>query len=382
MNKIEEKIKKLCPEGVKKVKLGDVCEFNRGNTITKKDTIEGSVPVIAGGKTPAYYHNEANRHEKTVVVAGSGAYAGYVSFWKCPIFLSDAFSVDPKDDMIPEFLFLLLESKQKQIYTLQKGAGVPHVHGKDLSQFPIPLPPLSVQQEIVRVLDSFSSLQSKLEEELEARQKQMEYYREKLLTFGKDDKSVKWMKLGDCIVDCFSGATPSTTKKEYWDGGTIPWMSSGEVHKENVYSVEKNITKLGFDNCSTRMVPVNSVVIALAGQGKTRGCVAVTKIPLCTNQSLCSIVTNSDIIRYDYLYYYLKNKYMELRNISSGDGTRGGLNLTMIKNYQLFVPPLSRQKEIVSTLDTISSLIDNLKAEIELRKSQYEYYREKLLTFE
>lgn len=181
-----------------------------------------------------------------------------------------------------------------------------------------------------------------------------------------------------------AGATPSTTKREYWDNGTINWMNSGEVNLGEVKNTEKKITKLGYDNSSTKLLPVNTVVIALAGQGKTRGTVAITRIPLCTNQSLCGIITNEYVLS-DYLRYYLQTQYQKLRDVSSGDGTRGGLNLKMISKYIVPVPPISKQKEIVDILDKFDTycndLTKGLPAEIEARKKQYEYYRDKLLSF-
>jgi type I restriction enzyme S subunit len=162
-------------------------------------------------------------------------------------------------------------------------------------------------------------------------------------------------------------------------------MSSGEVNKGKIYDTETKISQLGYDSCSTKMVPPNTVVIALAGQGKTRGTVAITKISLCTNQSLCSVVIENESINSDYVFYYLKTQYQQLRSISSGDGTRGGLNLQMIRNYRIPIPPLSEQKKIVSILDKFDALVNDisigLPAEIEARRKQYEYYRNRLLTF-
>ena len=191
------------------------------------------------------------------------------------------------------------------------------------------------------------------------------------------------MKIGS-FAELYAGATPLTSKKEYWDSGTIPWMSSGEVNLGEVYSTEKKITQLGYDNSSTKMLPKNTVVLALAGQGKTRGTVAITRIPLCTNQSLCGIVTN-EMVSSDYLRYYLQTQYMKLREISSGDGTRGGLNLKMINEYVVPVPSLHEQQRIVDTLDKFDSYCNDitkgLPAEIQFRQQQYEYYRDKLLSF-
>ncbi|MDD3138949.1 MAG: restriction endonuclease subunit S [Lachnospiraceae bacterium] len=187
---------------------------------------------------------------------------------------------------------------------------------------------------------------------------------------------VEYRNIGD-IATCFPGATPKTSIPEYWENGTIPWMSSGEVNYREVTFTEKKITQLGYDNTSTKMVPVNSVVIALAGQGKTRGTVAITRIPLCTNQSLCAIIPKSNIIS-EFLLHFLRSQYQQLRDVSSGDGTRGGLNLKMINAYKIPVPPRPIQEEIVRILDNFTELT----AELTARKIQYEYYRNELLKFD
>lgn len=194
---------------------------------------------------------------------------------------------------------------------------------------------------------------------------------------------VVFVKLGE-IAKCYSGATPSKAVKDYWEGGTISWMNSGEVNQGRVYYTENKITQRGFDSCSTKMVPPHTVVIALAGQGKTRGTVAITEIELCTNQSLCAIEVNETIDSY-FLWHYLKGQYQALRRISSGDGTRGGLNQEMIRSFEVPVPPLEVQREIVKILDNFSELtakiIAELTKELAARKKQYEYYRDQLLSF-
>ena len=195
---------------------------------------------------------------------------------------------------------------------------------------------------------------------------------------------VEYKRIGDFAM-CFPGATPKTTHPEYWENGTIPWMSSGEVNQEEVTFTEKKITQKGYDETSTKMVPVGTVVIALAGQGKTRGKVAITRIPLCTNQSLCAIVVDETVIS-KYLFHYLRSQYARIREISSGDGTRGGLNLKMIKAYVVPVPPIEVQEEIVRILDRYTEkkdeLTQNLMTEITARNTQYGYYRDKLLKAE
>lgn len=197
-------------------------------------------------------------------------------------------------------------------------------------------------------------------------------------------EGVEFIKLGE-VAKCYSGATPKTGVANYWENGTIPWMNSGEVNLGKVFYTEKRITQAGFNSCSTKIVPPHTVVIALAGQGKTRGSVAITEIELCTNQSLCAIDVDRSIVNSYYLWHYLRSQYQQLRKISSGDGTRGGLNQNMIRNYEIPVPPLSVQQEIVRILDSFTALEaeleTKLEAELDCRKRQYEYYRDELFNF-
>lgn len=173
--------------------LGEVAEFRRGTAITKKQTTVGKVPVIANGPLPTYQHGESNREGETIVIARSGAYAGYVSFWNQPIFLTDAFSVHPNNNVLtPKFAYYFLKNKQSHIHSMKKGAGVPHVRVKEFESYKIPIPPLAEQERIVSILDKFDTLTTSISEglpkEIEIRKKQYEYYRDKLLTFATTDE--------------------------------------------------------------------------------------------------------------------------------------------------------------------------------------------------
>lgn len=167
--------------------------------------------------------------------------------------------------------------------------------------------------------------------------------------FGSEKENVKHypiQTIGE-FAECYPGATPSTKKKEYWNGGNIPWMSSGEVYKEHVYDTDQKITAAGYQNASTKMVPPHSIVIALAGQGRTRGTVAINEIELCTNQSLCAVIPDNRVILTDYLFQDLKNRYEELREMSTVPGGRGGLSLTIINKVPVLVPPIDKQQAYV-----------------------------------
>ena len=154
------------------------------------------------------------------------------------------------------------------------------------------------------------------------------------------------MTIGE-FANCFAGATPSTSHPEYWENGRIRWMSSGEVHKGHVEDTDSRITELGYKSASTRMVPIHSIVIAIAGQGKTRGTVAITEVDLCTNQSLCAIVPD-ERVNYSYLYHNLQGRYLELRGLSGDVNGRGGLNLKIIQKIPVILPPIEKQQQFAS----------------------------------
>ena len=182
----------------------------------------------------------------------------------------------------------------------------------------------------------------------------------------------------DISSDIYAGATPETKVPEYWKNGTIPWLASGEIHKRRICQTEKSITEKGYLSSSTKMLPENCVLIALAGQGKTRGTVAVNKIPLCTNQSIAAIIPNN--CYYQYLYYFLDIRYNNLREISSGDGTRGGLNLNLISNYPVTLPPLPEQQKIADILTTQDKVIELKEQLLAKKQQQKKYLMQQLLT--
>jgi type I restriction enzyme S subunit len=210
-------------------------------------------------------------------------------------------------------------------------------------------------------------------------------YIEKLL----DGVEVAWVALGLVAKKIYSGGTPDTKNSEYWVNGTIPWMSSGEVNLKIIEGTEKFISEAGFNNSSAKWIPKDSIVMALAGQGKTRGKVARTRIDLTTNQSLAALTFDERQIDAGYIFHFLEIQYENLRQISSGDSGRGGLNLKMIASYKVPIPcpdnpkkSLEIQAEIVRILDTFTELTAALTAELNARKKQYNHYRDQLLSFE
>lgn len=142
----------------------------------------------------------------------------------------------------------------------------------------------------------------------------------------------------------------------YWNPKEIPWMSSGEVNKIRLNETDNMISKEGLENSSARWVKENSIVIALAGQGKTRGTVAVNNIPLTTNQSIAAIEPD-ETLNFEFVFQNLSKRYDELRMMSSGDGTRGGLNKKIIYDIIIAAPILEEQQKIGSFFKQLDNLI-------------------------
>lgn len=184
-------------------------------------------------------------------------------------------------------------------------------------------------------------------------------------------------KLGK-ITKTTAGGTPSTQKTEYW-GGNIKWMSSGDLNLKKIFDVEGRISEIGLKNSSTKIIPPKCILIGLAGQGKTRGTVAINLIELCTNQSVAAIFPSKEFHE-EYLYYNLDFRYNELRQLSTGDGGRGGLNLNIINSISVPLPSLPEQQKIAEILSTFDEAINTTRQIIKELKVRNKGLANQLLT--
>ena len=250
----------------------------------------------------------------------------------------------------------------------------------------IPIPPLSVQRKLVEILDKFTELEAELEAELDCRKRQYEYYRNKLLAFDMLNtppeklNSINWLTIKDISKNISSGGTPRSNNATYY-GGDIPWLRTQEVNFSDIWDTEVKITKEGMDASSAKYIPANCVIIAM--YGATVGRVGINKIPLTTNQACANIEVDENIALYRYVFHYLSSQYEYIRSLGAGSQTN--INARIVKGLKIPLPPLSEQQRIVSILDKFdtltSSISEGLPKEIELRRKQYEYYREQLLSF-
>jgi len=359
-------------------KLGEVCTFNRGRTITAKDAIEGDVPVIAGGQTPSYYHNESNRTGESITVAGSGAYAGFIAYWNQPIFVSDAFTVDPAEGLLHKYVFQWLRMNQQRVYETQKGAGVPHVHGKDIAGFIIPIPSLEEQTRIVGILDTFTSAIDNLKEQIAQRRKQYEHYRDQLLDLeGKPGVEMK--TLGEvCEI---SGDYGLSAPSKQFDGVRYLRITditdSGGLNDEYVSAdLKEDVSK----------EPLVDGDILFARTGATVGKTLIYK--RCFGKCLFAgylirYRVRKQIVLPQYLFHFTHStNYYNWISGSLAVGAQPNISAQRYNQLQFPLPSLQEQQRIVSILDTFEASIQNLETQLKEREKQYEYYRNKLLTFE
>lgn len=189
MSKLNELINQYCPNGVEYRKIGDIAKVLRGKRLTKDQlSEENEFPVYHGGLEPLGFYSEKNRAANTVMIINVGASAGTVGFCDREFWSSDGcFCISHNEVTIPKYIYLALSSQERYIVSKVRHAGIPTLDAKIVEEMLIPVPPIPVQREIVRILDHFAELtiqlRKELEEEYNARQKQYEYYRDKLLTF-------------------------------------------------------------------------------------------------------------------------------------------------------------------------------------------------------
>ena len=385
MNTIKQLIDKYCPDGVEYKKLGEVCNINRGVRVVRKDLqLEGEIPVYQNSLMPLGYFNKSNCPKESVYVISAGA-AGDIGYSQIPFWAADdCLFFENLQGLQQKFIYYYLCSRYKFIKAQVRRASVPRLSRTVIENMTIPVPPLPVQREIVRILDSFTSLEAELEAELEARRKQYEYYRDQLLSFkhlsGGGKNEVEWKTIKDVCLSICSGGTPNTQNKDFYNGN-IPWLRTQEVDWKDIYKTDVLITEAGLKNSSAKLIPANCVIVAM--YGATAAKVAINKIPLTTNQACCNLQIDESICNNRYVYQWLCKNYEVLK--AMGEGSQQNLNAKKIKNFPIPIPPLSTQRRIVSILDRFESLVNDittgLPAEITARHQQYEYYRDQLLSF-
>ena len=367
MSKIDDLIKELCPGGVKVKELGDIAVVKTGQAINKTmiQNSPGDYPVVNSGKDPLGYYKNYNTEDDPIGVTSRGAGVGSVTWYEGRYFrgnLNYSVTIKEKREIMNRYLFHLLLNDQNSIQALATYDGIPALNASNLKKLSVSVPPLEVQKEIVRVLDSFTELEA----ELEARKKQYEYYRNTLLTF-EDDRNITWVELGK--VAKYEQPTKYIVRSsDYNDDFSIPVLTAGKTFILG-YTDESS----GVYNAS-----VHPVIIFDDFTTANKWVDFDFKVKSSAMKIITSVDEGTALLK--YIYHWLNTLPSGL---VEGDHKRQWISSWSKKKIP--IPPLEKQQQIVSILDKFEKLTNDisvgLPAEIEARRKQYEYYRNKLLTF-
>ena len=369
--------------------LGKALVRTKGTNITAgrmKELHKENAPlkIFAGGKTFALVNftdiPEKNVNREPSIIVKSRGVIGFEYYTNPFSHKNEMWSYHSKNENINiKYVYYYLKTKELYFQKLGSRMQMPQISTPDTDKFLIPIPPLAVQNKVVQILDTFTTLTAELTAELLARQQQYVYYREQLFTFK--NIIVEWKTLGEVTKKWYSGGTPRAGNPEYYEGGEIPWLRTQEVKFNDIEETNIKVTPSALENSSAKWIPENCVIIAISGA--TAGRSAINKIPLTTNQHCGCLEIDDTKALYRYVFHWISFNYENIKAL--GQGARGDLNSSIIKNFKIPVPALLEQQRIVDILDKFdaltTSLTEGLPREIELRQQQYEYYRELLLSF-
>ena len=382
MNRIERMLQELCPEGVEYKKLGEVSNITIGEFVHKnKQNLNGKYPVYNGGTSNTGFYDEFNNTKNKIIISARGANAGFVNrvfvnYWAG----NSCYSIkinDPKE-LDWNYIYYYLKSNQTRLIGEQQTGSIPAVSKKQIYNIEIPIPPLPIQEEIVRILDHFTELTASLQAELQARQEQYKYYKDQLLKLNV----AEYRTLGS-LSKFRRGSFPQPYgNKDWYDGdGAMPFVQVADIadDKKLVANTKRKISSLA--QPMSVFAPKGSIIISLQG---SIGKIAITQYDAYIDRTLAIFqnITNDVLPKY---FVYQLERIFEIKEKTARGSTIKTITKEEFTNFQIPIPSISEQKRIVFILDKFETLVNDLSkglpAEIAAVQEQYEYYRNKLLTF-
>ena len=363
------------------VKLGDVCDLNKGKILPIAKMIKGEYPVIGGGQKPSGYHNEYNRKENCILISGSGSYAGLISRYPSKIWASDCFSIETKDKIILNeyYLYYYLKFNQENIYKLQHGQGQPHVNTNDMTNFLIPNLTLDHQEEIVKFLDEIYT-DVDIDETIK-------YYKEKpIFNLLIEKRYVDFKDIIDyqprikfitseldnikkynniMVRSIFNKYRNNCETKKLGDICDIQKgnFNSGDMNNKGdipFYTASVN-SPVGTHDKHTLDYP-EYIIFAKDGGNKTNPLSLTSGIAksyyikgksAIASHSIAFI--NLKLVKCKYLYYYLNSFRTNLMKMAKYGSGLGHISLVDIKNFNIQIPTLEKQQEIVNIIENLES---------------------------
>ncbi len=416
MHKIERLLQTLAPKGVEFRKLGEVLEYDQPNKycVTSKEFDKSyPTPVLTAGKT--FILGYTNEKDNIYQASKSSPVIIFDDFTTATQWVDFPFKVKssamkillPKNPTINiRFIFFYMQTIPYNISGEHTRQWISRY-----SQITIPIPPLEIQQEIVKILDAFTELNTELNTELKARKKQYQYYQHMLLDFNDINsnhqdakeklaqktypkrlktllqtlapKGVEFKTLEE-VFEIKNGYTPSKNNPEFWEKGTIPWFrmedirENGRILKDSIQHITPKALK------NKKLFPKNSIIISTTA---TIGEHALLIVDSLANQQFTFLSKKANCgialdMKFFFYQCFLLGEWCKKNTNVSGFAS---VDMTAFKKYKFPIPPLEIQQEIVKILDQFlaltTDLLAGIPAEIKARKKQYEYYREKLLSF-
>ena len=387
MSKLDELIKELCPNGVEYKELGEIAKVTIGEFVHKdKQSENAEYPVYNGGISNTGYYDEYNEEKNKIIISARGANAGYVNrifvnYWAG----NSCYTINANDKIINwNFLYYDLKNKEKSLLNKQQTGSIPSISKKQVESILIPVPPLKVQNEIVRILDSFTALTAELTAELTARKNQYSWYRDYLLKF---ENKIKMVKIGDL----FEFKNGINKNKNSFGKGT-PIINYTNVYKKNklyfkdlsglVEASEEELNRYSVKRGDVFFTRTSETIEEIGFAS-----VLLEDIEKCVFSGfLLRARPITDLLLPEYCAYCFSTS--SIRNAiikKSTYTTRALTNGTSLSLIEIPLPPLEVQKRIVGVLDNFEKICNDLNiglpAEIEAKQKQYEFYRNFLLTF-
>lgn len=414
MSRIDALLAQMCPKGVEFRLIGDFGQLVRGNGMPKSDFSETGVGCIHYGQIYTFYGAWATETKSFIAQEKAARLAkvdpgdliitntseNLQDVCKAVAWLGDTQIVTGghatvlKHDQDAKYLSYYLQTQR--FFADKKrhatGTKVIDVSAKSLAKISIPLPPIEIQREISAVLDKFAELEGNLENELlaevEARRLQSSFYRDDLLNLnGKIDihTDVRWMTIGD-LGTWIGGMTPSKSISRFWESGTIPWVTSMDISATKGAIVRGRVTKAALDETSVRLVPGPSVAVVMRSNILRRILpVGLIENDATANQDLRLLIPRNDVdARFVYQLISAASENIRKSCVRT-DGSMAAVDTKAFFSWKVPVPLLEEQRRITSILEKIdawtNALSDELPAEMNARREQYEHYRDQLMTF-